>query len=87
MYWYLSDKVACYNIEKLVLSEWLTTNLFLLPSNLYISAPVATAISSNYLLHLECQLREPVVLGPLSTTSQATIYRATLPNAMASPPM
>ena len=41
----------------------------------------STTMSSNYLLHGECQqVREPVVLSPISSGSHATIYRATLAN-------
>jgi len=40
----------------------------------------STTMSSNYFLHSDCQVREPVVLSPISSSSHATIYRTTLAN-------
>jgi hypothetical protein len=40
----------------------------------------STTMSSNYFLHSECQVREPVVLNPISSANHATIYRTTLAN-------
>ena len=40
----------------------------------------STTMSSNYFLHSECQVREPVVLSPITTSSHATIYKTTLAN-------
>ena len=40
----------------------------------------STTMSSNYFLHSDCQVREPVVLSPITSSSHATIYRTTLAN-------
>ena len=40
----------------------------------------STTMSSNYFLHSECQVRDPVVLSPINNATHATIYRTTLAN-------